>query len=288
MRISRVERAHVYSPLRYPGGKAGLLGFFREVIRRNELTDVTYVEPFAGGAGAALGLLISEQVSNIVINDFDPAVAAFWRAATAQNAEFRNRVLDAELNVEEWRRQKAIYKNPGDASDLDLGFAMFYLNRTNRSGVLHAGPIGGVDQSGNYKIDARFNRETLLEKLRLIGLYRDRIEVTERDGLEVVNEWAGRASALIYVDPPYIAKGSSLYLNAFENGDHKRLASCLNRRAQRNWVLTYDHHPLVDQLYSKRRRVPFNLHYSVHSARNATETMVFADGLVAPLTESDW
>jgi DNA adenine methylase len=288
MSISKVERVHTYSPLRYPGGKTRLIGFFRKVIRANGLRDVTYVEPYAGGAGAALGLLISGQVERIVINDLDPAINAFWRAVVLDSCSFAKRVQSTPLTIGEWQRQKEIYKNPKEWSDLDLGFATFYLNRTNRSGVSNAGPIGGFDQSGNYKMDARFNREALLERVRIIGLYQSRIEIRSDDGVDIVNQYVREPNTLVYADPPYFVKGSSLYLNSFHEAQHQALANCLNNEANAKWVLTYDDVPQIAQLYSERRRMNFALNYSVHTAKRAQETMVFSDSLIAPASEDAW
>ncbi len=288
MTLTKVERVHAYSPLRYPGGKTGLMGFFRKLIRTNRLHDVTYVEPYAGGAGAALGLLISGQVERIVINDLDPAISAFWKAAIYQHTAFSEKVRDVQLSVDEWQRQKDIYRNRDSHDLLEVGFSVFFLNRTNRSGVLNAGPIGGLDQTGNYKIDARFNRETLLERIRLLGLYRSRIEVTAEDGVKTVERHINNPNTLVYADPPYFEKGSSLYLNSFGKHEHQALADCLNSSASGRWVLTYDNVREITELYSKRRRIEFSLSYSVHSAKKATEIMIFSDSLVAPESENDW
>lgn len=286
--ISKTERIHAYSPLRYPGGKTSLFSFFRKLIRENQLRDVTYVEPFAGGAGAALALLVSGNVREVVINDFDPAIAAFWSSVVAENSTFASRVRSVPLNVREWERQKDIYSNPSHNSTFDLGFSTFYLNRTNRSGVLNAGPIGGMDQTGNYKIDARFNREALLEKIRLIGLFGKRIATTSLDGSELIKTYGGFENVLIYADPPYFEKGASLYLNSFDEDAHARLATALNDAANARWVLTYDDVKEIRSLYARRRKLKFGLNYSVREKRRASELMIFSDQLNVPRTESSW
>jgi DNA adenine methylase len=288
MNITKIERIHSYSPLRYPGGKTGLLGLFRKMIRANSMREVTYVEPYAGGAGAALGLLISGEVENIVINDLDPAIAAFWRSVVSENRDFTELVKTTPLTIEEWHRQKDICRQYKGKADLEVGFATFYLNRTNRSGVLNAGPIGGMDQKGNYKIDARFNRDSLSERIRLIGIYGSRIEVRSQDGLKTAKDFVGQSNSLVYVDPPYFVKGSSLYLNSFDASQHRALASQLNAASNGNWVLTYDDVPQVREYYPARRRIEFALNYSVHTAKKAQEVMVFSDALVAPNSEGSW
>lgn len=281
---SRYLKRPVLSPLRYPGGKSYLYGTLRTVIRDNGLTSGAYVEPYAGGAGAALGLLITGQVSRIAINDLDPAIYAFWRAVVQDSSRFAEKLRDAKLDVEEWAKQRKVYLDEDRDNYLDLGFATFYLNRTNRSGTLNAGPIGGQNQTGNYKIDARFNKSTLLERLRLIALHASRISVSNKDGLSVIEEYAPQPATLVYADPPYFEKAGSLYLNSFTISDHCALAACLNRIHDSKWVLTYDNVPQVSELYSERRRLLVSLNYSAYRVMKAKEVMVISDSLSDPLT----
>lgn len=270
------------SPLRYPGGKGLLYSRLRTIIRENNLTSSVYVEPYAGGAGAALALLVSGQVERIAINDLDPAVFAFWNAVVTQPDEFTALLKSVELSVDEWERQREIYLTSARDDYLTLGFATFYLNRTNRSGVLNGGPIGGKDQTGNYKIDARFNRAGLTERIRLIALHAGRIAVTNEDGLRVIERYSDRDDALIYADPPYFEKAGSLYLNAFRDSDHRALAGCLKDVQRAKWILTYDNVPQVAELYSDLRRRLFALNYSAHRVMKASEIMVFSSDLTIP------
>lgn len=270
------------SPLRYPGGKGLLYSRLRTIIRENNLTSSVYVEPYAGGAGAALALLVSGQVERIAINDLDPAVFAFWNAVVPQPDEFTALVNSVELSVDEWERQREVYLTSARDNHLPLGFATFYLNRTNRSGVLNGGPIGGKDQTGNYKIDARFNREGLAERIRLIALHANRIAVTNEDGLHVIERYSDRDDAFIYADPPYFEKAGSLYLNAFQDSDHRALADCLKGVQRAKWILTYDNVPQVAELYSDLRRRLFALNYSAHRVMKASEIMVFSTELSIP------
>jgi DNA adenine methylase len=179
MRLAASRRYGTLSPLRYPGGKSALAGLFADIIAELDLHGPVYVEPYAGGAGAGIALLRTGIVDRIVVNDIDPAVHAFWVAVTQRNVELVERVRTVSLTVEEWRRQREVYRTGGEGDVLKLGFAFFFLNRTNRSGVLNAGVIGGQAQTGNYKIHARFNRDTLAERLTAIGGLADRIEVTD-------------------------------------------------------------------------------------------------------------
>jgi DNA adenine methylase len=267
------------SPLRYPGGKSGLYRRLRALIRDAGLAGCTYVEPYAGGAGAGLGLLVTGQVSRVVINDLDPAVHAFWSTVTTEPGYLMDRIRSTPLDVDEWRRQREVY-NAADLADVPaLGFATFYLNRTNRSGVLNGGPIGGLDQTGNYKIAARFNRDDLIERLRILSLYATSIVASRDDGIDTIREYAPQDDTFIYADPPYFEKAGSLYLNAFSENDHAALAGVLNGFANRRWLLTYDQVPQVDDLYAERRRRSFGLNYSAHRVVKATEVAVLSDAM---------
>jgi DNA adenine methylase len=269
------------SPLRYPGGKGMLYPHLRKLLHDNDLIDATYVEPYAGGAGAAVSLLVTQQVRRIVINDLDPAIYSFWRSVIDEPDDFAHLTRDAVLTVDEWRRQKEVYSGADHKNYLRLGFATFYLNRTNRSGILNGGPIGGLDQTGPYKIDARFNKPALLERLHLIKLHANRISVLRWDGIKVIGRYGPIPNTFMYVDPPYFGKAGSLYMNSFKQKDHVALAKCLNAIPNAKWLLTYDHDPQVAQLYDQRRRLLFSVRYSARKVTIAEEVMVLSDGLVS-------
>jgi DNA adenine methylase len=115
-------------------------------------------------------------------------------------------------------RERVPPSSPAD--ELELGFATFYLNRTNRSGILNANPIGGLKQTGRWKIDARFRRADLVTRIRLIGRYRNRIEVEGRHGNDVSQDFLRRPRTFLYIDPPYLTKGAKLYLDALTWAGH--------------------------------------------------------------------
>lgn len=276
LEIRAARRYGTVSPLRYPGGKASLAGLFSDMIAGLRLVDPIYVEPYAGGAGAGVALLLEDRVQRLVVNDFDPAVHSFWVAATTRNDEMCALVQETPLTVDVWRAQKAIYRAADDSDPLALGFAFFYLNRTNRSGILNAGPIGGVNQDGNYKIDARFNRAELVRRLGAIGACSDRIAVSNEDGQTVVNRYAGEQNAFLYIDPPYLAAGNSLYLNAFTHRDHAELAATVRSFPDGNWVVTYDDAPYIRRLYEGEEVRSYALYYSAHRATRSTEIAVLS------------
>ena len=265
--------------MRYPGGKASLTAFLARIIELNGLAGCSYYEPFAGGAGAALRLLKGGVVSEIHLNDWDPCIAAFWQAALTESERFAETIQSVPLNIAEWRRQQDIYQAGANGDTFALGFATFYLNRCNRSGMLAgAGPIGGYAQTGSWKMDSRFNRENLGERILELGRKRDQIQVTNLDALPFLKECLprgrGRSKVLAYLDPPYCSKGNRLYLNFHSGKEHNRLARYMQRQCTLQWVMSYDDAPLIRDLYAKAVIHQIPLRYSLQRKQEARELLI--------------
>ena len=267
------------SPLRYPGGKACLGGFLGNVIRSNGLQDCTYYEPYAGGAGAALSLLIGGTVSEIFINDADERIYAFWDSALNHSEQFIEKVLKTPLSIQEWHRQREICGEPRGHAQLDIGFSAFYMNRCNRSGVLiGAGPIGGFEQAGEWKLDVRFTRETLAQRLRVLANLKERIKISHLDALEFLRaklpRGLGRNRVFVYLDPPYVEKGRRLYLNAYLEADHRALADYICRQKTLPWLMSYDDAELIREIYAEMKMDAQPIRYSLQNKRTARELII--------------
>lgn len=277
---TKTQRKHLYTPLRYPGGKTSLFPFLDKVISSHDWESINYIEPYAGGAGAALSLLILDKVKSIVINDYDPAIYSFWLSVVESTNDFVQKIESTEVSIEEWDKQKEIYEAADTSDRFELGFATFFLNRTNRSGILNAGPIGGKHQDGEWKIDARYNKEVLCEKIRKIGNKRAQITISNKDGVDIIEEYSEYDDSFLYIDPPYYVKGANLYLNAFGVDDHENLARALNQKHSKKWILTYDSEPEIMSLYPKRNYRPYDLNYSAHqNSKTGSEIMFFSDSI---------
>lgn len=266
------------SPLRYPGGKNRLAGFISLAIQNLNLPNCTYVEPFAGGAGVALSLLLSGTVDNIIINDYDKAIYSFWRAIKHEPNALIKRIEETPITIEEWYRQKNIYSSATSYS-LDLAFATLFLNRTNRSGILNAGPIGGYSQSGEWKLDVRFDKETLIAKIAVIAEHKQRITVYNKDIISLLRNYApefGR-NVFFYFDPPYYNKGQKLYKNFFSHKDHQRIHDVIAQEIAAPWIITYDDVGEIARLYADFAIRKFDLTYSAANKGIASELMIFSD-----------
>lgn len=262
----------------------GLLGEIRKI---NKLGDYTIAEPFAGGAGASLGLLYLEETPAILINDVDPAIYNFWWSLLNKPSLFLKKLDSVPINVDEWRRQRKIYRSSANVSRVGRGFSAFYLNRCNRSGiVMNGGPIGGIEQAGAWKIDARFNKEDLRRRCEKVHDYKDRISVSNQDGLDFISD-LGRGKNFLFIDPPYFEKGATLYLNSLNESYHKRLATKLKRLEKAAWVLTYDDCPEIRDMYSGWASIrSFDLRYTASERRKGKEIMITPKGLCLPSTQS--
>lgn len=272
------------SPLRYPGGKARLAPFIGALVRAQDPVPTRYAEPYAGGAGAALRLLADGVVSHVHVNDANPGLAAFWRTVTdPEGAESLCRLIDqVPVSVDQWHHQRAVYQD-GQADDLTLGFATFYLNRTNRSGILGAWPIGGLEQTGRWKIDARYNKDGLIRRVRAVASMGDRIHVTELDGVEHLRRMGTYGDdVLVYADPPYVEQGDRLYTRTFDAESHRALAGALSS-SPFSWLVTYDDHRDVwGGLYADRRCERFSFAHTAAVQHVGKETLVYGPGLVVP------
>ena len=270
------------SPLRYPGGKARLGPYLARLIASQTINIETYCEPYAGGAGAGLFLLTKGHVDRLVINDLNPGVASFWRASLSQPHAFTDLLEQCRVDLDNWHHQRAIYTSPAGRDDLELGFATYFLNRSNRSGILSARPIGGLEQSGQWKIDARFNKPNLIARIRNLANYADQIDVRQQTATDlIVGLNRRRKPVFLYVDPPYIAQGDELYMTEHTWKDHNRLAT-LVRKSPHPWVLTYDNGDRVRSIYPDIRCARFDISHTAQTQKVGKELMFFSRGLRVP------
>lgn len=268
-----------YSPLRYPGGKNKTYNYLKYLVKSNGIK--TYIEPYCGGAAVALKLLINEDVENIIINDYDPSIYAMWYTILNDTEELISKIEGTKFSIEEWEHQKSIQKNKNEQSISELGYSTLYLNRTNRSGILTAGPIGGLNQTGKYKIDCRFNKETIIKKIELIASKKDKIKLYNKDAIELIKkDISNLSNSLTFFDPPYFTKGKDLYTNFYQKSDHIELSNVIKQYMNnKKWILTYDVHDEIKDLYRDFEYVIYQLNYSVGKSKKGKEFMFFSKNL---------
>ncbi|MGO2840971.1 MAG: DNA adenine methylase [Corynebacterium variabile] len=286
------------TPLRYPGGKSQLRPFVKDIIARLDAEISTYFEPFAGGAGVAIDLLLTGTVSDIIINDADPGIYSFWNAVVNDTDRLCSDIEYIDVSLNTWKRQRDV-RSRMDYSDMgrsvynyDLAFATFFLNRTNRSGIIEGGCIGGLTQSGKYKLDCRFNKDTLIKKIRLIGARRDSISVLGMDGIRLLDsglvaEIVDRDKVFMFADPPYVGQGSNLYFNFFSEKQHRLLRDAISESGIENWILTYDDNPLVREVWGGDEIKTISINYSANIRGRHSEILVNSESVRSLISWND-
>lgn len=272
------------SPLRYPGGKKKLSSYLERIVLENEIQGGTYIEPFAGGANVALFLLFKELVNNIIINDIDRSIYAFWYSVLNNTEELCQLINDTPVNMETWRHQKRVQIQKDNMDLLQLGFSTFFLNRTNRSGIIRGGVIGGKEQMGDWKMDVRYNKKDLIQRIRKIARYAGRIELHNEDAIVFIQGIFDRIDdrTLIYFDPPYYNQGAALYANSYTPEDHAELARFI-QNLDCKWLLTYDHTDEVIALYRDTERHVLSLSYTAQEKTRGNEMIAYSPNLIAPV-----
>lgn len=265
-----------YSPLRYPGGKGKIAPLVEQIVQNCMPRKQLYIEPFAGGAGVALRLLFNGVVTKIILNDYDKAIYSFWRAVKESPEEIIELIKNTPITIEEWRRQKEIYLTKNHRYSVALGFAAFFLNRTNRSGILNAGPIGGYEQNGRYTIQARFNRGELVHRIERIVAHKDKIIIYNKEIRSFIQNIVPKyqQQAFIYFDPPYYINGQRLYKNALSDADHKEIAKYIGQ-INCPWIITYDFVPRIKVFYKDFPQACYSLNYSAANKGKGKELVVF-------------
>lgn len=270
------------SPFRYPGGKGFLTDLLRQKVAALKGETKGYAEPFCGGAGAAINLLLDGDVDRIFLNDLDPRVYSAWVALVKETERFVDRLKQVPVTTDEWFRQKEIATKHKVGYDFDAGFATYFLNRTSRAGIIiGSGPIGGYAQSGNWTIDARFYRETMAKRVLEIGEQRSRISLSNLPAEEFISQLASMPdihSTYVFIDPPYYTIGSRLYLDGMGGDGHKSLSMLLRNGSLKNWLMTYDDHPEIRKLYKGFQMTELEVIYSLQRQRKVNEILIQAAG----------
>ena len=271
------------SPLRYPGGKTKLYYKVQPIIEQLlPHNNRVYIEPYAGGAGLALKLLYKGDVNRLILNDFDDHIFSFWNTCLNDSDSLCNMIDNCAVDINEWKKQKEIYNNSVSYSRLDNAFATLFLNRCNVSGIIEGGPIGGMEQKGTYKLNARFNKNELIRKIKRVELYRDQIEFYNMDAVVFLNQIGVRAdtkSSFINLDPPYVKKGPMLYHNSYSKEDHIKVAETVTK-LKHKWMITYDECDFIRELYKGFLMEVVSLGYSAGKVKKGNELIIYNKELV--------
>lgn len=270
------------TPLRYPGGKGKITSAVKLLLESNDLACANYIEPYAGGAGVAINLLLDRTVSSIHINDLNFPVYSFWKVLKDNPEYLCKKINDTLVCMEEWYFQNEIFRNYQKYSIEEVAFATFFLNRTNRSGILQAGVIGGKKQQGDWKLDTRFNKKNLIKRIEGISVLSERIKVTNLDAKELINNIQNSENNFVYLDPPYYKKGKGLYQNFYEHSDHQEIANLIQSSLIKYWIVSYDSNPNIIEFYKNNRNIIYHLNYTAQNKYSGSEIIFFSDYMNIP------
>lgn len=272
-----------YSPLRYPGGKNRLAPFIAKVCVDNGISG-HYVEPYSGGAAVALFLLFEGFVKRVTINDSDRSIYAFWHSVLYQSEAFCELIKYVPVTINEWKKQRDIQTNKDNADLIELGFSTFFLNRTNRSGIIKGGVIGGNNQSGKYKLDCRFNKEDLIKRIRMIASYGEKISLYNVDAMNVVDLVLGNTEntrdILFYFDPPYYVEGHSLYMNYYKKTHHQMVSEKIKQLDDVHWIVSYDDASEIRRLYSDCQTIEYDMFHMAATSKKGKELVFLSPTIV--------
>lgn len=271
------------TPLRYPGGKARLGPWLGEVLQFNSINESCYIEPYAGGAGAAIHLLLNKKVKKVILNDLDPSIFYFWKSILEHNDDFIKKIINTNVDMENWFIQKEIHENQSLYNEFEIGFSTFFLNRTNRSGIISAGVIGGKKQQGNYKLDARFNKKNLIDRIKVVGEIASSIDLHNLDCVDFLKSdyICDIENSFFYLDPPYYNKGSTLYENSYNHSEHEQVSKYV-KNMNRPWIVTYDCCDAIKGFYHDVNSLEFSFHYSTGLMRPIASEILFYNNIVMP------
>jgi len=273
-----------YSPLRYPGGKNKLAKFIALICKKNNING-HYVEPYAGSASVALFLLFNDYVSEITINDIDRSIYAFWYSILNNTEKFCKRIQKTKVDVENWKKQREVQDDKRKASLFNLGFSTLFLNRTNMSGIINGGVIGGLKQRGNYKMNCRFDKKELISRIKRIAKYKKKIHLYNIDAIELVRKFQKESKdsqTIFYFDPPYYLKGESLYTNYYKPNDHRKISEAIKKIKNSRWIISYDDVPEIKNLYKGFKKIEYSFFHTAHRPKRGKEVLFFDRNLIIP------
>lgn len=268
----------IKNPLRYPGAKSKLADYIIRLLQQERLTGCTFYEPFAGSCALSIRLLEEGVIKKAVINEKDPLIYSFWESVFCYTDELIQLIQDTQIDLQTWYKiaEYRQSKNLFGKTIVEKGFAGLFLNRTNFSGILNANPLGGKSQTSQYTIDCRFKKEAIIQSIRAISAFSNKIEVHADDAIKFMRrELKGkhRNKFFVYLDPPYYKAGPELYRYHYTKADHIALSNFIKTKTFA-WLMSYDNVPEIRELYENSTFINLHLDYSVRTSRKGSELLI--------------
>jgi len=264
---------------RYPGGKAKLQQ--KIIPKLGNIANLEYREPFFGGGSIGIAVL-DQRPASVWINDFDDGIAALWQSVIYYPALLKEQIRQLKPSVAAFDQIKSELSSKVPSCDsadqiANFGLKKLAIHQLSYSGLgtKAGGPLGGKHQRSKYKIDSRWSPNYMCAQIDLIHAKFAGLEVccTSVDFMALIEDTSRRA--IVFLDPPYWEKGSSLYQHAFSDADHQRLADAL-RVTEHHWVLTYDDCPQIRALYNWATIEVLEVKYSIAGSHTKNELLITA------------
>ncbi len=225
------------------GGKARLVPRLLPLLPQH----TTYVEPFAGAAS----LLLAKQPGKVeVINDIDEELVNLLRTIKTR-PRLLIRTASAIPYSRAWyeRLQREVKAGPLRGSNVQRAAKFWFLIRASFFGHPEKGWRFAVHTPETTRL------ENGLQQLKLVSARFRGVYIDCLDFRRCIRNWDS-PTTLFFVDPPYY--GAVAYrrgVKEFTPADHADLAELL-RRVEGKWLLTYNDHPKIRELYSERKFIP--------------------------------
>lgn len=226
----------------WPGGKGTAATALIEMFPSN---CRLYCEPFMGAASVFWNLP-EGAFEQHVLNDLNDDLVNLFnmvRDRSEDMAKIYKWMIHSRKTFAEMLKVRKGELSTGHDRDIERAIAYFYLLKTGHN-TCPKSP--GNFRSGKQEIKSMFNADFDLEP------YRRKLKncVVETMDFEILMRRYDKADAFFYTDPPYVDVGDVLYEKFFTEDDHRRLAETMKDLKGR-WMLSYNEHPLVRELYKK-------------------------------------
>lgn len=162
-------------------------------------------------------------------------------------------------------------------------------------GTVAGGPMGGLSQNSDYKVDCRWSPNYIKSKIKkyhkLLSQKNIRYQTcSDYDWTSILadcnrfSEENKDYKCFIYLDPPYYEKGPEPYQFYFTEQEHEVLSKCL-KEVKHPWLLSYDNVKEIRDFYSWANIKEVKINYTINKSRNNTELLISNTDLIVQKNE---
>ena len=258
------------TPLRYPGGKSRAVKHILPHIPE----DVERVcSPFFGGGSVELAL--ASRGVQVFGYDKMKQLVWFWQALCGNKHKLADEVekLQEQYVIRNGKTVTGCSKDSFHQYREDLKTESFTFSheRAAKYYVVNRSSFSGATFSGGWSeraSDARFT-DSSIERLRAFEAENFRVDYAD---FEDAIGWHSRA--FLYLDPPYMLKGSqnSLYGvdgDLHDDFEHDKLHSLLTNRS--DWIMSYNDCEKIRDMYCDHKIIEAKWSYGMGNVYSEEE-----------------